>query len=239
MRSNVFSAYDISSGLFTGNRIEGMPHHLPALEMVWPDSAFILGEYDPLSQKVDLETGLVVDYQPPSPGEGFTWNADTKRWEHIETEAEALETAKAAALEQINLQADTQFEQVKATYPESEIATWSKQETEARQLLAGGAGAKAAAKLLAGIAAQRGMTPEALAQKVVEKADAFAQASGYIVGVRQKHEQAIEAARTPAEVRAALEAAFPGDPNIDAILSRAREQAKARRNTRPTVTPPA
>jgi hypothetical protein len=46
------------------------PGHLP-----------IEGEFDSLSQRVDVETKQVVAYQPPRPSSDHEWNADSKRWQ--------------------------------------------------------------------------------------------------------------------------------------------------------------
>jgi hypothetical protein len=36
---------------------------------------------DPQSQRVDLATKKIVDYQPPQPAPDNVWNATTKRWQ--------------------------------------------------------------------------------------------------------------------------------------------------------------
>lgn len=35
---------------------------------------------DRLSQRVDVASGAVIDFQPPQPSNDHEWNADTKRW---------------------------------------------------------------------------------------------------------------------------------------------------------------
>ncbi|WP_428421978.1 tail fiber assembly protein [Methylibium sp.] len=49
------------------------------------------GVYDHLSQRVDLITGAVVDWQPPAPAdtefETWAWDAKTRRWLSTPTEA--------------------------------------------------------------------------------------------------------------------------------------------------------
>ena len=62
------------------------------------------GCLDPLSQRIDVTTGEVVDYQPPSPSPDHEWNATTKRWQinaAVTAKAEAHRSALAsiAALE--------------------------------------------------------------------------------------------------------------------------------------------
>jgi hypothetical protein len=46
-----------------------------------PEHKIIEGNFDPLSQRVDIETGQLIDYQPPQPSADHEWNADTKRWQ--------------------------------------------------------------------------------------------------------------------------------------------------------------
>ena len=62
------------------------------------------GCLDPLSQRMDVATGKIVDYQPPSPSIDHEWNATTKRWQinaAVTAKAEAHRSALAsiAALE--------------------------------------------------------------------------------------------------------------------------------------------
>lgn len=45
-----------------------------------PGLTRIEGALDHLSQRVDIETGQVVDYQPPAPSDLHEWDAVTKRW---------------------------------------------------------------------------------------------------------------------------------------------------------------
>jgi hypothetical protein len=45
------------------------------------DHIAIGGYHDPLSKKVDIATGAIVDYQPPAPSSNHEWNADAKRWQ--------------------------------------------------------------------------------------------------------------------------------------------------------------
>jgi hypothetical protein len=38
-------------------------------------------QLDPLSQRVDVATGKVVDYQPDKPSADHEWNTETRRWQ--------------------------------------------------------------------------------------------------------------------------------------------------------------
>lgn len=59
------------------------------------------GQFDHLSQRVDLSTGKVVDWQPPKPDDTplvrHEWDKDTKRWLRIKTQR-ALDAEHDAAI---------------------------------------------------------------------------------------------------------------------------------------------
>lgn len=63
-------------------------------------SKCIEGHYDHLSQRVDLATGRVVDYQPPQPSTDHEWNATAKRWQ-LTAAVVAKAAVKNAALQRI------------------------------------------------------------------------------------------------------------------------------------------
>ena len=75
--------YDLQTGLFTGQSLGGpakwVDANLPDGVGVWPEMI------DHLSQRLDLATGLIVDYQPPAPTADeftqWTWDAESKRWQ--------------------------------------------------------------------------------------------------------------------------------------------------------------
>jgi len=55
-----------------------------------------LGRHDPLSRRVDVSTGEVIDYQPPAPSEQYRWDTVSRRW--VPTpEAEAMQLADRLA----------------------------------------------------------------------------------------------------------------------------------------------
>ncbi|MBX5462033.1 MAG: hypothetical protein IRZ28_13210 [Steroidobacteraceae bacterium] len=58
----------------------------------------IEGVFDPLSQRVDLETKQVVDWQPPQPSADHEWNSETRRWvKRVEVIASEVKRAQARA----------------------------------------------------------------------------------------------------------------------------------------------
>ena len=89
--------------------------------------------------------------------------------------AVTFETVKAVRLSEINTAADRAISTLTATYPDREIATFDKQESEAR---AYAADATASTPLLSALAQARGIPLPDLVERVLAKADAFAVASG-------------------------------------------------------------
>ena len=82
------------------------------------------------------------------------------------------------------------LKQLTAVYPEREVMTFERQEQEARAYLAGD---DSNISHIEAIANARGITIEELADKIVRKADAFAIASGSLIGQRQQYEDQLEA----------------------------------------------
>jgi hypothetical protein len=80
------SIYNLETGLFTSVIIAV---HDDLLDANTPSGhKTLIGRYDHLSQRVDLATGEVVDYQPPQPSSDDEWNAETKRWQLIAAAAD-------------------------------------------------------------------------------------------------------------------------------------------------------
>lgn len=75
-------------------------------------------------------------------------------------------------------------------YPDVESATFYKQLQEAKDFLQ--TGSLADAPFISNVAKQRDMSPNALATRIVEKADAHAAICGYLLGLRYKYRKAIE-----------------------------------------------
>jgi len=96
--NKTFSVYRKSDGLFTGGRL-----HVPEADLarnLRDGEAHVDGTVDHLSQRVDLATGAVVDYQPPRPSADHEWNATAKRW-RLTAAAAAKAAARTEALAQI------------------------------------------------------------------------------------------------------------------------------------------
>lgn len=78
----IWSFYDLSTGIFTGTTFSGPKNMLP---LNTPEGCgACMGTHDHLSRRFDLETGEVVDWQPPKPDdnelETFSWDNRTRRW---------------------------------------------------------------------------------------------------------------------------------------------------------------
>ncbi|MDM8214944.1 hypothetical protein QUW15_02005 [Desulfovibrio piger] len=131
------------------------------------------------------------------------WQAEKARLDKAAAEAaeeyNSLANTKARKLAEINAACDAALAALTASYPSSELLTFDKQEAEARALLAA---PEAVTPFLTPLAAARGMETEALARKVIAKADAFTTASGHVIGLRQKDEDRLKAAQTVEDVAA-------------------------------------
>jgi hypothetical protein len=90
------SYYDNVTGLFNGDQVivsdnAAIESHTPA------GHTAIDGHYDSLSQRIDLATGQVVDYQPPPPSPDHEWNVESKRWE-LSAAIATKQAARSSAL---------------------------------------------------------------------------------------------------------------------------------------------
>lgn len=162
----------------------GLPYH------VYPYATEFAEEWDAVFAYAESHPEMVTEedpYVPPSP---------------------TLEEAKAAKLAEINTAADCAIAALTATYPDREIATFDKQEAEAR---AYAADPLAPTPLLSALSQARGVPLDELVRRVLVKADAFAVASGSIIGQRQALEDRLDACTTVEEVEAlAVTIAMPG-----------------------------
>ena len=119
-----------------------------------------------------------------------------------------FEEAKAAKLAEINTVADKALKALTTTYPDREISTFDKQEAEARAYMAD---PTAPTPLLSALAKARGLSMDELVKRVIAKADAFATASGYIIGQRQALEDRLDTCKTLEEVQSIVVIIYPPD----------------------------
>ena len=113
------------------------------------------------------------------------------------SDAAILNAAKAAKLTEINAECQKAVAALAADYPDSEVQSWPQQVKEATAL---SADPQADAPLLTAIATARGLPVAELASRVMGKMNAYAGASGALIGRRQAAEDLIDVAATPEDV---------------------------------------
>lgn len=91
-------------------------------------------------------------------------------------------------LSKINTDYENAVSQLTSSVPNSEISTWTKQENEARSWLVDNS---VNTPLIDAICTSRGCEKAYLVNKIIEKADSYANAIGLLVGDRQKQEKLI------------------------------------------------
>ncbi len=107
------------------------------------------------------------------------------------SDAAILNAAKAAKLTEINAEFQKAVAALAKDYPDSEVQSWPQQVKEATAL---SADPQADAPLLTAIATARGLPVAELASRVLDKMNAYASASGVLIGQRQAAEDLITAA---------------------------------------------
>jgi hypothetical protein len=100
-----------------------------------------------------------------------------------------LEQLKENKLNEINGAFEQTMQQVRAGYPNDEVMSWSKQESDARAYLADNT---VDAKLLESLADVRQVPKDIFAKLIINKADQYAVVVGQLVGKRQLLEGVIE-----------------------------------------------
>lgn len=107
------------------------------------------------------------------------------------SDAAILNAAKAAKLTEINAECQKAVAALAKDCPDSEVQSWPQQVKEAMAL---SADPQADAPLLTAIATARGLPVAELASRVLDKMNAYASASGVLIGQRQAAEDLITAA---------------------------------------------
>jgi hypothetical protein len=108
-----------------------------------------------------------------------------------------LEQLKTNKLQEANQECDKRINVMTISYPATELMTFSKQENEARQLLAD---SSAVTPMLDAMSHMRGVGKFELAQRIITKADIFSQLCGIYVGHRQRLEDLINSATTEVDL---------------------------------------
>lgn len=95
---------------------------------------------------------------------------------------------KSYLLIKLNNEFEDSVAQLTSSTPQSEISTWIKQESEAREWLKD---KSAVTPLIDAICANRGVEKDYLVSKIIEKSDAYAVEIGRLTGIRQAKEKLI------------------------------------------------
>ena len=110
-----------------------------------------------------------------------------------------IDHARSAKLFEINATYDAATSGLVATYPQTELLSFDKQESEARAWTADNS---AETPLVDMLAAGRQIDKAELIRRIIDKADAFALATGYLTGQRQRYEDLLGEAKTAEEIEA-------------------------------------
>ena len=119
---------------------------------------------------------------------------DGTQWEYWQTFTKELNTSrldslyKEVCLSVANMEYEDAVKELVGETPTSEIQTWAKQEQEARAWLAD---SNTPTPFIDILSTARGVDKAYLVNKVVEKADIYANAVGVLTGIRQKIEDEI------------------------------------------------
>lgn len=102
--------------------------------------------------------------------------------------ANEFSSCKTDKLNELNSACQLELNALTSTYPQGEVSTFNKQETEARAYLSDNT---ASTPLLDALATNRNIDKNELANRVIAKSDVFSGASGAVIGKRQKLEDTL------------------------------------------------
>jgi hypothetical protein len=108
--------------------------------------------------------------------------------DQLRSPTKTIAMLKLEKINEINSGFTTQMATIVNGYPEFEIASWSKQESEARSVLSN---AISSTPLIDALALARGLDKSELVARIIAKADMFAVVSGQLIGYRQSLEDAV------------------------------------------------
>lgn len=205
-RLAVWHFFDPATGLFSGASYVGVDSDLPAQLALRPGLAAHEGAVDHLSQRRDLASGQLVDWQPPAPADTdlatHAWDAATRRWIATPT----LQALRREAHDRIDAAAGAARLRYITDVP-GQSAVYLAKLDEAHMLLANPNGTPG--PHLAAEAAATGVTPAALAAQVEALGSAWlGTVSPAIEAARIGGKAAVTAAPDPAAVETALQAAL-------------------------------
>lgn len=139
---------------------------------------------------VRAQVGVVEMVDPERKDERFYFVQEIDEAPYVINTPKSLGQFRGYLQMAINGACEAEMHAVKSNYPESEVLSWSKQETEARAYLAD---PSAETPLINALSSARGVPKAELAQRVVAKSNLFAAVSGAIIGKRQALEDALAA----------------------------------------------
>jgi hypothetical protein len=187
------------TGVFTGVSIDCPTEHLD--QNVPEGCGCIMGAFDTLSQRVDTETGLVVDYQPPSPSLNHEWDTVTKRWKYVMPLADAKAAAIAKTYPDVDAVYDASIGRRTTEYTRAEEAARAYKAADFTGLVS---------DYISGHARSNPTGTEQTngwaAQQIIERADTFHWAELQMRNVRFDRQADMRAAATHDELRMAIAA---------------------------------
>lgn len=163
-----------------GIYVVGVSKNIPADALDIPDALYTRFTHAEIS-KFDVVAGVVVEYVAPPP---------------------TLSVLKKLKLAEINDEFKKVMQPITAGIPDIEVKSWLKQEAEARAYQAN---PTAATPLIDGLASSRNVNKDELVTRIIDKADAYANLSGTLIGRRQGLEDALNAlpeSATPEDIAA-------------------------------------
>lgn len=164
-------------------KLIGLNISLPSAE---PNAAILYDDFSilPLSdERPSLGEFQIITGRSVSVGEGSA--------EAVYTVGDmSVEAAQTKRMKVINETCDTLMKSIGASYPDSEIATWDQQKIEAERYTADN---NASTPLIDALASARGIAKPELVTRILAKAEAYAVATGTLIGTRQAIEDVVMA----------------------------------------------
>ncbi len=126
--------YDLTTGLFRRQRLASSDPALVEANTP-PGCGAYAGAVDPESQRIDLATGALVDWQPDQPSSEHEWDPAARRWEltrdaakrearriDAEREIERLERQQLRAMREVALDGGNEDAKTRLRAIDDEIA---------------------------------------------------------------------------------------------------------------------
>lgn len=128
------------------------------------------------------------------PGSDYTWNDEKDQWEI------RLEVAKARKMEEIRNIVNSKMNELKKNFSNAEVETWTKQENGAKLLIENPESTEADAIWVKALAEARGISLDAMIEKITTAVTVVNTAAYQVIGQQQKLEDLVNAAQTVDEV---------------------------------------